>query len=277
MSKEIIDETKYKISPGNFNVSSVAYSKSGEEVLLTVTPDFIESGYYKLEVSKDLKDVDFTPIDTLSLVNNFYVGIEPVYPYVTEVSAGNDNSIILTFNIPMEKSTVMIKENFITEPELKIKEILFFEDKPYEIMLKIDKEFPIGALGRNYKISVKNLRGVNGKEIIDGKGNSISLVLSKNNLSEVFIYPNPYNSLTGKGYVTFANLTERAKVWIMDISGKLIKMIEEKDGNGGIDWFLDNENGVKVPSGIYLYYIEGNGGSVKGNWQLSGNKKWKKN
>jgi subtilisin family serine protease len=264
MSKEIIDESNYKIYPESFNVSSAAYSKSGDEVLLTVTPDFIESGYYRLEVSKNLKDVDSTPIDTSSLIDSFYVAVEPVFPYITEVNAGSDNSIILTFNIPMEKSSVMIKENFIVEPKLEIKEIMFFEDNPYEITLKIDKEFLIGALGKNYKISVKNLKSINGKETIDGKGNSISLVLNKDNLSEVFIYPNPYNSLTGKGYVTFANLTERAKIWIMDISGKLIKKIEETDGNGGVDWFLDNENGVKVPSGIYLYYIEGNGGSVKG-------------
>ncbi len=264
MSKEVIDETKYKISPGDFSVSSTAYSKSGREVILTLVPEFTSSGYYKIAVSKELKDIDSTPIDTSSTLLDFYVSIEPESPYITNIEAGSDNSIILEFNIPMDKITILMKENYVFEPELKIEEIVFDEKNPNEIILKIDTKYPVGALGKSYLITVNNLKSSEGKEIVDGKGNTISLLLSKSDLSEVFSYPNPYNSLSGNGYITFANLTEKANIWITNMSGRLIKILEETDGDGGINWYLDNQNSEKVPSGVYLYYVEGNGTTFKG-------------
>ena len=180
----------------------------------------------------------------------------------TEFEVTQDNIVILRFNLPMDKDAAVKKENYSFEPELGIEEILYNDEKENEIILKIKEEK--GASGRSYILTAKNLKSAEGAEIIDGKGSTISFFLKRIDLSEVFAYPNPYKSDRGKGCITFTNLTEKAKIWITDISGNLIKKIMDTDVSGGIDWYLDNENGEKVSSGIYIYYIEGNGSSFIG-------------
>jgi len=162
----------------------------------------------------------------------------------------------------MDEISVSVKENYSFEPELHIEDVLFNDERHDEVSLKIKKEY--GISGKDYLVTVKNLKSAEGVEIIEGRGNTVSLYFKRTDLSEVYTYPNPYNPLSGFGYITFANLTDEVRIWITDISGRLIKKIEENGGSGGVNWYLDNENGEKISSGIYIYYIEGNGNSVKG-------------
>jgi hypothetical protein len=90
-------------------------------------------------------------------------------------------------------------------------------------------------------------------------------------LSGAIVYPNPYkpgsntiydDTAQGTG-VVFNNLTAHTKIKIFDIAGELVKEIEETDGDGLFVWDTRNEEGDKVASGTYLYYIFGQDGSTE--------------
>lgn len=55
--------------------------------------------------------------------------------------------------------------------------------------------------------------------------------------------------------LTFANLPQYAKVTIWTIDGVKINEIEEKNGDGGLEFNLRNINGDEIGSGIYIYRV----------------------
>ena len=54
----------------------------------------------------------------------------------------------------------------------------------------------------------------------------------------------------------------------MTLSGKTIKVLEEDNGDGGIEWDLKDENGQLVSSGIYLFLASGNGEEKLGKFAI---------
>ncbi|MCK4967001.1 T9SS type A sorting domain-containing protein, partial [bacterium] len=263
MSKSVLDEGNYTVIPVDVSVSSAVFSKSGHEVLLTVEPPFYESGEYILEFSTRIKDMDNTSLGFHSVLEKFNVEFESNPPYLKEVET-EGNYITLTYSVPMDESTTLVKENYVIEPVLEIDEVLSGGESADKVMIKLKTDVPAGYFGRTFTVTAKNVKSAEGIEITEGTGNTISLYLLPQDLSNVFVYPNPYKAVNGNGYVTFANLTENAKIRIADISGRLLNTIEVTGGNGSINWYLDKDDGQKVPSGIYIYYVEGNNSSKKG-------------
>ncbi|OGS38978.1 MAG: hypothetical protein A2551_01165 [Elusimicrobia bacterium RIFOXYD2_FULL_34_30] len=88
-------------------------------------------------------------------------------------------------------------------------------------------------------------------------------LVSADYLNNVTVYPNPYkpddltygNTILGTGIV-FSGLTVNAKVKIFSTAGELINEFDETDGDGNYIWDTTNQNGKKVSSGIYIYYIK---------------------
>ena len=75
----------------------------------------------------------------------------------------------------------------------------------------------------------------------------------KQTLNEVIVYPNP--CITDKhGYqMHFTNLTQNAVIKIFNIAGELVKEI--RSNNPLEIWKIDNDDGERVASGIYIYLI----------------------
>jgi flagellar hook assembly protein FlgD len=97
-----------------------------------------------------------------------------------------------------------------------------------------------------------------------GQGDSAALIFSSPDLKDIFAYPNPYRSDSGQGWVTIAGLTRTATVRILDASGRLLRTLQETDGNGGVQWDLKDESGAAVASGIYIFYVVGEEAKGKG-------------
>ncbi len=77
-------------------------------------------------------------------------------------------------------------------------------------------------------------------------------------LDSLKVFPNPFKPYAGHDKVYFYGLTGEATIKIYDITGNLIKEIEEADGDGLATWAGD------VASGIYVYYIFNSNQSKKG-------------
>ncbi|MCD6579860.1 T9SS type A sorting domain-containing protein, partial [bacterium] len=82
-----------------------------------------------------------------------------------------------------------------------------------------------------------------------------------NNLNGIKLYPNPFKQDMGTDVITFANLTENAKIQIYTITGNLVFEVEAES----IDypWNLKNNIGDDIKSGIYIYLITNDNGEKK--------------
>ncbi len=77
----------------------------------------------------------------------------------------------------------------------------------------------------------------------------------KDNLSESYLYPNPVRTSLGHDKVTFENLTNNVIIRIFKTNGNLVREINATDTTGAVTWDLNNDNGKKIASGMYLYLI----------------------
>jgi hypothetical protein len=78
-------------------------------------------------------------------------------------------------------------------------------------------------------------------------------------LSDVLIYPNPFRTNRGNGFVTITNMPAAAKVRLYTLSGD--KVWEgTADNSGIIIWRGLNNSGQQVASGIYLAVIDSSSG-----------------
>ena len=78
------------------------------------------------------------------------------------------------------------------------------------------------------------------------------------NLERLVAYPNPVRpNEMHKGAVTFANLPTNSQIHIYNLSGILIQTLSiEPEDLGKKQWYLQNNRGFAVASGLYLYLVQ---------------------
>jgi len=99
-------------------------------------------------------------------------------------------------------------------------------------------------------------------------GGSLTESERKALFDKVNVFPNPlygyntanYNNPQDEPYVTFSNLPEDVTIKIFTLSGTLIRTLTTEDKTGGptspfLNWDLENENGLRVASGLYLAIV----------------------
>jgi hypothetical protein len=90
----------------------------------------------------------------------------------------------------------------------------------------------------------------------------MQIIVTESKLSQN--YPNPFNSGTTIDYQL--DISSNVKIEIYNIEGQLIKLLISEYKTSGyysLTWDGTNDNGVKVPSGTYIYRIKTGGGFVK--------------
>lgn len=80
------------------------------------------------------------------------------------------------------------------------------------------------------------------------------------------VWPNPYYAYNTQEtsnfsrFVTISNLPAKVTVRIFNLAGTLVRTLDENDKSGVGDqflqWDLQNESGLPVASGLYVYYID---------------------
>ena len=68
---------------------------------------------------------------------------------------------------------------------------------------------------------------------------------------KIIVYPSPI-SLNKHDEAYIGHLTQTAKIEIMTIDGKILRTLEELDGNGGINWDLRDNYGNILDIGVYI-------------------------
>lgn len=85
------------------------------------------------------------------------------------------------------------------------------------------------------------------------------------NLDNVSVYPNPYKPALGHSYIYFDNLTEKVKIQIFTIAGRLVRELNEVTNSQRLNWDVRNDDGEDLASGVYFYLIsDEHGNKAKG-------------
>jgi len=79
-----------------------------------------------------------------------------------------------------------------------------------------------------------------------------------NDLTNVRVFPNPFQPPAGHVAMTFASLPPGARVRVYTVTGLLIKDLSA-DASGIARWDGTNQSGVGVASGVYYGYVQGVG------------------
>lgn len=218
---------------------------------------------YTLTLDTTILDREFAYLNPLYRIVNFTVNPKPEENAVifSRWFNLNEHEAIIEFNTPIT-NTALNKNNYTLSPIGSIENISWENSTQQTIRLKI-KNAAFGALGNPLSLQMKNIVAINGWESKQGIGDVATFTQYKENLDEVFVYPNPYKVNATLNGVRFANLTQTAKIKVFTVNGRLVKELEEKDGDGGCFWDLHDITGAEIPSGVYLFYVEDDKGHKK--------------
>lgn len=236
------------------NISSIA-PLNQYSYLITFRNRLLEGTYNFKIVS--LKDYYGSQVKTDSIL--FNVVNMPVQKefFIESFQIVNPYLIRITFNETPDSSSVVNKLNYYFEPSNNITSISISNNEANTIYLDLTGNKPVGAIGKEYRLELKNIFSSiesGSIPILKGAGATIVLTGNKNDLSEVYVYPNPVN-IEKHNQVMFANLPANAEIIIWNVNGKKIISFKENDGNGGAEWNLKDFDNKLIPSGVYIYRI----------------------
>ncbi len=263
MNGTVVSAANYTVEPGIGRPTSVALDASGRQVLLSLPVPFQQSGNYRV-TCVNVQDSDFTPIDSTKNSAEFDVVFSVPPPYLVKGQLVPPKQIKLWFNEAMARRTVEKIQNYDAGDDLGIASAILAPESDRAVLLTFNTPQAFGALGKTWTVRVKHVSSRRGVAIKPGRGDFISFVFSKQDLHNVFTYPNPYHPETGDGTLTFANLTRQAEITIMTSQGIVIKKLYEKDGDGGAKWDLTDQHGNPVAAGIYIYYVTSENSTATG-------------
>jgi hypothetical protein len=167
----------------------------------------------------------------------------------------------LTFSEPVLPESAELLSNYRLDPHGEVVTAMVEPDRPDEVVLEI-RGAAIGATGLESSLTVVNIVAANGAQLAP-EGNTIRLSGAADDLSSVYLFPNPYRRSVDDRGVMVAGLPSTASVEVYSSDGVLIRRLEETNGDGGVRWDTRDTSGATVPSGVYLVLVRAGGqGSV---------------
>lgn len=241
--------------PNLGNPNSIS-PKDQKSLLLTFNQD-IPFGENSLVV-KSMKDYYGSPIkpDTILFKADSIPSAKETF-FISSHQLLNPYKLKIVFSLEVDSLSASNYDNYIFTPDNKVTSVDFDTDDKQVIYLSWQAK-PVGSLGKEYVLRLTNLQSsakFGNIQIASGAGSYIVLTGFANDLSDVFVYPQPAINSKGDGKLTFANLPRKAQIIIMNLEGKKMIEAEENDGNGGIEINLKDKNGELFNSGVYLYRI----------------------
>jgi subtilisin family serine protease len=190
---------------------------------------------------------------------DYIFNVEPIITreqfYITTHKILNPYTIKIVFNFEVDNNSAANILNYTFEPENEVSRIEIDNNDRKIVYVHLEKKKPVGAIGIQYKLQIRDIYDASGLlKINDGAGSSIVLTEFAENLSNVYVYPNPYRD-GGEQKITFAGLPLKAKINIFSLTGESIAEIEENNGDGGLIYDLKDRSGNTLGSGVYIYRI----------------------
>jgi len=166
----------------------------------------------------------------------------------------------LTFSAPLDGDAARDPDRYEVRPQGFVEDVQADGSTPTTVMVLLD-DVVAGATGEEAALTVTSMRGAQGATLAE-EGATVRLTRPADDLSNVFVYPNPIKLVKHDRRLTIAGLPRTATVRIYHPSGRLVDVLSVENGRtGGTTWNLTNQQDELVPSGIYLVRVEAPGAS----------------
>jgi len=260
IKKNIILEFDYPVSVNNLSVinfvlDGIIYPSSASlynpNTYFISFENEINTGEHNLKL-KNLKDFHNSPITEKEIIFSIQSSEISRKLFIENYNIINAYEISVRFNTDIVPDDALDKTNFSFNPENPIESITLSEENLRQVNIR--SKNPLTSVGIEYVLKISNISAYMQPDvkIEEGAGSFIVIRTSEETLENIFVYPNPVNSSNSK--LTFANLPEKAEIFIYDINGNLIATVTENDGNGGAEWNLTDSSGKRISSGVYLFF-----------------------
>lgn len=243
------------ISPNNEYFYPLSAVYAGEDSYILDFPQPLVNGAYQLQIASFF---DYYTDPSKSLTLPFAITNPPIdkelYLKSLNVISTNPPAVSLKYSDAVGTMATDIS-NYTLSPIGTITGIRFSAETDSTVIIDFADNDGIGALGKEYFITAKNIKNKSGDlSMTTGLGSTMSFVMFADAVNAAFVYPNPIRS-TDETLPVFANLPKRAYIMIYTLDGILLNTLQENDANGGTEWNLCDSNGNKLNSGVYLYKV----------------------
>lgn len=246
---------------GSFNILNCGTPNSispldQKSLLLTYNQNLRAGKNYLM--MNNIRDYFGSPMqtDTVAfIVDSFKIAQEQFY--ISSHELLNPYKLRIKFNLEVDGITASNPANYLFSPINNITSALVDPADKTTVYLTWTQK-PVGSIGTEYTLHVVNLLSsitTGNLRLAAGSGSYIVLTGFVEDLSDVYVYPQPVSINNGIGKIMFANIPNKAQILILNLQGEKIASLEEIDGNGGAEYSLKDQNGNSLSSGIYLYRI----------------------
>lgn len=254
MRKEVDDPAGLFLIKGTRKVPVSSYSPSGESSFQLTFDEELLPGVNSVVLS-GLVDLYGSPVPSDTARFSYSPG-SPVAQFFVESFRIIDNyTVSITFNLEPDPATALQTTNYQFSPDNRATSVTQSPGDAKTVILGLKGAKPVGALGREYTLTIKGVRSsqtTGNVAINQNAGATIVLTSTSANLDDMYVYPSPADRSRHTS-LTFANLPRYVDIIIFNLDGKRIAEFSESDGNGGIDWNMKDSEGQPVPSGVYIF------------------------
>ncbi|HET7153459.1 MAG TPA: T9SS type A sorting domain-containing protein, partial [Candidatus Kapabacteria bacterium] len=247
------------VQPSAFSVDNIGVPSSAithtDSSIALVFPKPLATGTYTLHVH-NLRDRYSELVDTTAVVFSIKQTTQQNDSlYITQLSVNGPHDLTLAFSCNVDSASADNAANYELEPTGKVIAAKRDSANHTLVHLTLDPTVPIGAFGKSWTVHVSDITSDCGS-IVLGAGSTIGITLFREDLSAMFVYPDPCRE-DMNDHLTFANLTPQAQISIFTLSGKPVATVNTGAANGGADWNLRDQRGNLVETGIYIYRATG--------------------
>ncbi|TAL70397.1 MAG: hypothetical protein EPN82_01945 [Bacteroidetes bacterium] len=258
-----------KIDPSNFKIfdtDSIAYISPNNCISISDTSFLIDfdnslTDFTKLFgnnlwfTSASFPDYYNTPtIKTDYGMYKLYIPQDTIIRevFLKKLNIISTSEIQIEYSEPVIESTAINVSNYILKPFGIIDKVIYDNNNPDLANIVFSKTHKPGPFGQTYTITAKNIMSVNNNKMTVGAGNTLAFNFNVKNNDDAFVYPNPIK-LNETNTAYFGNIVNHSEIIIMNLEGNYLRILNEDDNNGGVDWDIKDDNNNSLKPGIYLF------------------------
>jgi len=198
-------------------------------------------------------DDDGLPVADTSTTVSFPSADRPSL-FVQESDILGERRVRLSFNRPLSESEATDPSHYDLRPRGQVAAVEQENDAPSTVTIEV-QGLVLGPNGQESSLTVTELQSREGHRLAQ-EGSTVRLTRPAEDLSNVYVYPNPYRRSEQGGELTIAGLPKEARIRVYTPDGRLVQVLRvDENRNGGTRWDLRDRDGDEVPSGIYLFRV----------------------
>jgi hypothetical protein len=174
--------------------------------------------------------------------------------FVENATILGERRLRLSFNEPLDPAAARQRNRYEVQPRGRVGDVEVGSKPSPTVTLRLEG-LVIGARGEEASLTITEMTSTTGNKLSE-EGSTVRLAKPADDLSNVYVYPNPYRGTEHANNLTIGGLPTRATIRIYTPGGRLVRVLDvENNRDGGRQWDLRDREGDRVPSGIYLFRV----------------------